>query len=46
MSGKFINYKSPMRLNARTRMNEDACERDSIIRGNHNISQRNYVETF
>lgn len=40
------NYKTPMRINARTRMNNDACERESRIRGNQTISERNFVETF
>lgn len=46
MSNKFVNYKSPIRVNARTRMNEDACERDATARGNQTISERNFNETF
>lgn len=46
MSNNFVNYKTPMRLNARTRMNEDACERDSLMRGNQIISERQFEKTF
>ena len=46
MSNKFENFKTPMRINARTRMNEGACEKESRMRGNKIISDRNFNETF
>ena len=46
MSNKFENFKTPMRINARTRMNEGACEKESRMRGNKLISDRNFNETF